>query len=128
MDFLQHNNNNQLSIRSIGDQGILVAETWHCSSILMTESQLFTLDGIDTLSEISNALIEKALKNRHDVVLIGTGQRPVRPSRNQFMDWQNAGVGVEVMDTHAASRTFNILLSEDRPVTAILIPPEVSKP
>ncbi|VAW74722.1 FIG020313: hypothetical protein [hydrothermal vent metagenome] len=32
-----------------------------------------------------------------------------------------AGIGVEVMDTAAACRTFNVLLSEGRPVVAALL-------
>ena len=32
------------------------------------------------------------------------------------------GVGVEVMDTHAASRTYNILMAEGRRVVVALIP------
>ena len=125
MDFFHHTRNEQLSIRSVGEKGILIAETWHCSSLLITGSQLIILDGIRTLAEINNTLIENALKNGPDVVLIGTGQSTDRPSRDQYLDWQNAGVGIEVMDTHAASRTFNTLLSEGRPATAILIPPEI---
>lgn len=33
------------------------------------------------------------------------------------------GIGVEIMDTHAASRTYNILMAEGRRVVVALIPP-----
>jgi uncharacterized protein len=34
------------------------------------------------------------------------------------------GIGIEVMDTRAACRTFNILVMEERRVVAALMPPE----
>lgn len=56
-----------------------------------------------------------------EVVLLGTGstQRFVRPAITAPL--HDANVGLEVMDTHAACRTYNILVAEGRPVTAALI-------
>jgi uncharacterized protein len=34
----------------------------------------------------------------------------------------NARIGVEVMDTRAACRTYNILMSEGRRVLAVILP------
>ena len=36
----------------------------------------------------------------------------------------DAGIGVEVMDTLAAARTYNILVAEGRSVAAVLMQPE----
>jgi uncharacterized protein len=33
-----------------------------------------------------------------------------------------SGIGLEIMDTPAAARTFNVLLGEGRSVTALLYP------
>ena len=55
------------------------------------------------------------------VLLIGTGKNiaPVPPGIRQAL--RSAGIGVEIMDTGAACRTFNVLLSEERAVGALLI-------
>lgn len=56
-----------------------------------------------------------------EVVLLGTGTRLQFPPREALVSLQAHGVGVEVMDTPAACRTYNILLSEGRRVLAALI-------
>ena len=40
------------------------------------------------------------------------------------MHFYRRGIGIEVMSTDAACRTFNVLVSEGRKVVAALLPPE----
>ena len=56
-----------------------------------------------------------------EIVLLGTGKslRFLRPRLLQSL--VRARVGVEVMDTPAACRTYNILVAEGRKVAAALI-------
>lgn len=122
MDLLRHHSTEFLSVRSINAEGIQIGEDCYQQSLLLTDSKITLLPQIHSLADICNELIESALADGPDVVLIGTGATLLRPSRNQYLDWLNAQVGIETMDTRAASRTFNILVSEDRPVAAILIP------
>lgn len=57
-----------------------------------------------------------------DLLLIGTGQKLVRPSRQFFEAMFARGIGVEPMDSRAAARTYNLLASEGRRVAAALYP------
>ncbi|MCF6264767.1 MAG: Mth938-like domain-containing protein [Xanthomonadales bacterium] len=124
MDLVRHPTSaGLLSIHSIGAEGIRIGDQCYQQTLLLTGSEVMLLPQVKCLADITNPLIESALLSNPDVVLIGTGDTLLRPSRKQYLDWLNAGVGVEPMDTHAASRTFNILLSEARLVAAILIPP-----
>ena len=56
-----------------------------------------------------------------EIVIFGTGatQRFPRPELARAL--AAAGVGVEVMDTRAACRTYNILASEGRKVVAAIL-------
>ena len=56
-----------------------------------------------------------------ELVLLGTGKRQTFPPVAARKVWQKAGLAVEVMDTAAACRTYNILLAEGRPVLAAVI-------
>ena len=58
---------------------------------------------------------------RCDVVLLGTGERQRFPSAVLLRPLIEARVGVEVMDTAAACRTYSILVAEGRRVAAALI-------
>jgi uncharacterized protein len=54
-------------------------------------------------------------------VLVGTGVRQVFPAAEFAAQFLRAGIGLEVMDTGAACRTFNVLLTEQRRVVALLL-------
>jgi uncharacterized protein len=56
-----------------------------------------------------------------EIVLLGTGATFVFPDPARLAPLRDARVGVEVMDTAAACRTYNILLAEGRNVVAALI-------
>lgn len=55
------------------------------------------------------------------VILLGTGSRQRFPAPVVLMPALRAGVGVEVMDTRAAARTYNVLLGEGREVLLALL-------
>lgn len=57
-----------------------------------------------------------------EVVLLGTGARQQFPRMDVLRPLARAGIGVEVMDTLAAARTYNILMAEGRHVVAVLLP------
>jgi len=55
------------------------------------------------------------------IIIIGTGSQQVFPDPGLYRDLLRQGLGVEIMDTGAACRTYNILMSEGREVAAGLI-------
>lgn len=55
-----------------------------------------------------------------EIVLLGTGVRQRFPHPRLLAPLIEARIGVEVMDTRAACRTFNILVAEGRRVAAAL--------
>ena len=61
------------------------------------------------------------LNQNCDVILLGTGAKQRFPQRPVLQPLQAKRIGVEVMDTAAACRTYNVLLAEGRAVVAALI-------
>jgi uncharacterized protein len=61
------------------------------------------------------------IADRPEIVVFGTGstQRFPHPSLSQLL--YSAGIGLEIMDTKAACRTYNILCSEGRKVLAAIL-------
>ena len=55
------------------------------------------------------------------VVILGTGPSQRLPPAELFAAFAAHGIGLEVMDTGAACRTYNLLLSEYRDVALALI-------
>lgn len=58
---------------------------------------------------------------RIDVLLIGCGARIAPLPKSVREGLREAGIGADTMDTGAACRTFNVLVSEGRRVAAALI-------
>lgn len=56
-----------------------------------------------------------------EVLIVGCGERLVPLPVHLRQPLREKGIGVDVMDTGAACRTFNILLAESRRVAAALI-------
>ena len=54
-------------------------------------------------------------------LLLGTGDRQAFPAPEVRRAFREAHMGLDVMDTGAACRTYNVLLAEGRPVAAALI-------
>ena len=74
--------------------------------------------------DLSASTIKRLLEQNPEVVIMGTGSRHVFPSPELLAPLARAGIGVEVMSTSAACRTYNILGGEGRKVVALLLPIE----
>ncbi len=59
---------------------------------------------------------QKILDLRPEVVLLGTGKNIHFPNSRDMLLLQQEGIGVEVMGTAAACRTYNFLMSDGRDV------------
>jgi uncharacterized protein len=79
-----------------------------------TEAASLTLAAFDAVRDACDPPIE--------LLLIGTGARIVLLSSRLRADLRALGLAVEVMDTGAACRTYNVLIGEERRVAAALLP------
>ena len=71
-------------------------------------------------NELGIGDVASLLELQPDIIVYGSGWEPVLPPRDLMFALARRGIGFEVMDTPAACRTFNILISEDRDVAAML--------
>ncbi|MFM2434600.1 MAG: hypothetical protein RL063_579, partial [Pseudomonadota bacterium] len=70
---------------------------------------------------ITSAHIEQIAFFKPDVVLLGTGTRHQFIHPKLILSLNKAGISLECMTTHAACRTYNILMTEGRNVAAALL-------
>lgn len=64
----------------------------------------------------------RALIGTVDFVLLGTGRRMVQPPAALRALLEEAGIGIELMSSDSAARTYNVLLAEGRRMAALLLP------
>ena len=111
-----------LFVRSVGDQGIRVGDEWHAGALLLSAERLVEGWAPDCASRLSPEHFEAVLELRPSIVLLGTGSRQEIVMPERLAPLLRRGIGVEVMTTEAACRTFNVLAAEGREVVAALLP------
>ena len=77
---------------------------------------------VATFDQIDEHAIAGLLRHRPEIVLLGTGARQRFPHPRVGAALSGARIGLDVMDTPAACRTYNILDAEGRRVLAALLP------
>ncbi len=56
-----------------------------------------------------------------ELILLGSGKQHRLPHRHLLSTLAKFQIGVEIMSTHAACRTYNILMAEGRQILAALL-------
>ena len=121
MDLKLEQPGDHLFIRSVSVQGIQVVDDFYNSSIIVSAKQVIADWPVNSIENITEQHLEKVLDLQPELVLIGTGARQAFLSPQQMMYFYSRNIGVEVMTTDAACRTFNVLVAESRNVVAALI-------
>lgn len=112
---------NRNFIRGYGPGFVAVNETVFNASLIILPERLITDWPPQTAAELALAHMEPLALTGMEVVLIGTGRSLCFPAAEKLAPLARAQIGWEVMDTGAACRTYNILVSEGRKVAAALL-------
>jgi uncharacterized protein len=109
-------------IDAYGNGGFRFADMSHRGSILLLPSGILAWD-VASIAEVTEETLASvfAESDELELLLLGTGVDIAGipgALRERFRD---AGIGLDVMQTGAAARTYNILLAENRKVGAALI-------
>lgn len=110
-------------VTGIGPRGIRVGEQWFEGSLIINAAELLADWPVRDLDALDLEALAPVMRLAPEIVLLGTGARIRFPDPALFAALAAHGIGLEVMDTPAACRTYNVLVSEDRPVVAALILP-----
>ena len=104
-----------------GDGYVEVNRARHTRSLVVGGDRLVTDWPAASIAELSADHMAAIVEMKPEIVLLGTGPAFAFPPPALLAPLYQAGIGVEVMDTPAACRTYNILQGEGRNVLAALI-------
>ncbi len=121
MHFSQDNDNRDLRIHGYGDGVITVGEQQFAQSLILSRQVLLADWRPQQVAELLYDDFAPVVDIAPEVLVLGTGSALRFPSPALTARLLQIGIGVEVMDTAAACRTYNILLSEERHVVAALL-------
>ena len=108
-------------VRAYSPTEVVIGERVLRSSVIVAPRELIVDWPPRNIGELGIAELAPVLALTPEVILLGTGRRQVFPDARILAAAAHAGAGLEVMDTLAACRTYNVLLQEGRRVVAALI-------
>jgi uncharacterized protein len=103
-----------------GDDHVRLGIVVYRENIVVTPERIITgwcPAGFERLDEADFAAI---VELQPEIVLLGTGAKQRFPSPRLTRALVEARIGLDVMDTPAACRTFNILAAEERKVAVAI--------
>jgi uncharacterized protein len=108
-------------IRAYKAGEIMINQAVYTSSLIITPNQIIADWAPRILDDLALPDFELLAGLAPEVALLGTGTRLRFPKPGLTRALISANIGLEVMDTQAACRTYNILMAEGRKVAAALL-------
>mgnify|MGYP003609968447 CR=1 FL=1 len=121
MRFSLDSDANHYSITSYGLDWVRVSQQEFRRSLIVTPERLVSDWPPQTFGDLVEAHFEVIAGLEPEIVLLGTGSRQRFPRPPLVRSLLARGVGVEIIDTAAACRTYNIIMLEGRRVAAALL-------
>lgn len=117
-----HQDTSVLLIQRYTDGKITISNTEYSSSLIVTPDAVrsWPLDNLAALSSDDFSAVFE-LDYQPEIVILGTGENLHFPTADQTQALINAQIGLEVMDTAAACRTYNVLADDGRKVVVYLL-------
>jgi uncharacterized protein len=109
-----------VTIRRVSEETVVIGDQVFSETIALTPGGI--VDGFSPppVSRLSESHFNSLLAGDPELIVLGTGTTLVFPPRELTFAFARRSVGLEVMDTAAAARTFNVLAGEGRHVAAVL--------
>lgn len=110
-------------VQGYGPGRFRISEVEHTGPVLVGPEATFRWPVSDAAALAPDNLAPLlAVRPALEILIVGCGARAVFVAPAMRAALKAAGLGLEVMDTGAACRTYNVLLAEGRRVGAALIP------
>lgn len=108
-------------VRSMDENGIRINDDYFTRSFVLSARLIEPDWPVATIDDINEDSLKLVFDMQPELVLIGCGkqQKFLRPEIQML--FLKRGIGVEIMITDAACRTFNVLVAEGRGVVAALL-------
>jgi uncharacterized protein len=107
-------------IRGFTPGALKINNDIYTHSVIVAADTLISDWEPQTITELTAAHLEAIIAMKPAILLIGTGTTLTFPEISVYGDLINHGIGVEIMNTSAACRTYNALTAENRQVVAAI--------
>lgn len=121
MKFAEDSNTLKYYITACEPEYIKVNEKEYKQSLIVSNDVLLPNWAVKNISDLSAELLEPIFELQPELVLIGTGKKHEFLHPKFAAIFAKKHIGLEVMNTASACRTYNLLANDGRSVAAGLI-------
>jgi len=109
-------------VQAYGDGGFRIANEGHAGSVIVFHDVTTSVSASE-INELTIDHLSPIVERAHeiDILVVGCGEGFNRPDDILRGELKAHGIVMEWMDTGAACRTFNVLMTEGRRAAAVLI-------
>jgi uncharacterized protein len=104
-----------------GDGYVAINNQRYERAVVVTPDAVHDAWNVATFDDIQATHLQFVLSLSPEIVILGTGAQQRFPRVELMRELATARVGFEFMETRAACRTYNILMSEGRAVAAAVL-------
>jgi uncharacterized protein len=104
-----------------GEGYILINQIRYEKNLIVMPDRLIEDWPVMSVSQLETQHFENLVPYKPEIIILGTGIAHKFPNQSLLSQLTKMGIGIEVMDTKACCRTYNILVEEGRHVAAALL-------
>jgi uncharacterized protein len=108
-------------VNSVNEKHISVNNDSIAESCIISNNNLMIGLNVNCIEELNSSHIEFLLSSNPELVIIGSGIDHVFPDIDLLNPIAKNNIGFEVMNNKSAARTYNVLTTEERKVSCLLI-------
>jgi uncharacterized protein len=121
MRFAESDDSDGQLVQAYGPEGIRVGARLYTRGLILSPRGIRDDWGPASPEQLRAGHLQPLIDLDPELIVLGTGRTQVFPEPAVYAAVLGLGIGFEVMDTGAACRTYNILMSEGRQVVAGLL-------
>lgn len=121
MQITQEDYQGHLPIKSYKPGAVTIGDVVYTTSFIISPNGIEPNWNVSPMQQLTLSDLQPLLATNPQLILLGTGETLIFPPRELLQQIMQLGIGIDVMDSSAACRTYNLLLAEGRCVAAGIV-------
>lgn len=121
MELIQNNIDDTNLINSVSETELIINDKSYLQSLILSNHQIVTDIDVNSIEKLTEEHVQQLLQTKPDLIIFGTGTAQLFPGTLLLAPIATQNIGFEIMNNKSASRTYNVLVTEERKVACLLI-------
>ena len=121
MDLIENKEADSNIINSIHLDKVIVNGITINESCIISNNSVTKKLNLQSIDKLTSDHIEYLISSNPELILIGSGSEHIFPNTDLLIPVSQKNIGLEIMNNHSASITYNVLISEERQVACLII-------